>query len=306
MSLNNINHVCSIGSLCHSSQFIKKNNLKLESYPFDWIFSNLNMIEHCIEDNFKIFLDRQYYTRNTNVKDKEPKQFHIYYYPNKTTMFNHRNPLIKNHYDYYNRCVDRFKMLLSNKNNKLFIYFGNIDENKFIEFNNKLKNYTCNYRILVINTKVSNKQNFYFKSIDNIDFLYIETLSDSNGVNYVNSKDNNYLKMIIHSKYMFQLKYLLPNRKPNMLLIKNTKIINKAPIKSKIYNNNLTPAKTKTNNRTPAKTNNIKTLLISNKPKQSVLKKTSALPKKSEKLVNKPLIKNKNKNVLLLLKNKKK
>ena len=26
MSLNNINHVCSIGTLCHTSQFIKKNN----------------------------------------------------------------------------------------------------------------------------------------------------------------------------------------------------------------------------------------------------------------------------------------
>jgi hypothetical protein len=219
-------------------------------------------------------------------------------------MFNHRNPLIKNHYDYYNRCVDRFKMLLSNKNNKLFIYFGNIDENKFIEFNKKLKNYTCNYRILVINTKVSNKQNYYFKSIDNIDFLYIETLSNSNGVNYINSKDNDFLKMIIHSKYMFQLKYLLPSRKPNILLIKNTKIINKPPVKSTINNNYIKPAKS--NNRTPVKSNNMKTLLISNKTRQSVLQKTSVFQKKSEKLVNKPLISKKNNNVLLLLKNKKK
>jgi hypothetical protein len=305
MSLNNINHVCSIGSLCHSSKLIKTHKLKLESYPFDWIFSNLNMVQHCIEDNFKIFLDKQYYTRNINDKDKEPKQFHIYYYPNKTTMFNHRNPLIKDHYDYYIRCVNRFKILLSNKNNKLFIYFGNIDENKIIEFNNNLKKYTCNYRILVINTKVSNKHNYNFKTIDNIDYLYIETLSASGGVSYGNPKDNEYLKMIIFSKYKFQLKYLVPNKNQNIILIKNTKIFNKAPIKSTILTNNRTPVKSTilTNNRTPVKSN-MKTLLISNKIKQPVSQKNS------QKLVSKPLISNKNNNkkinALLLLKNKRK
>jgi len=79
MSLNNINHICSIGSLCHSSYFIKSNNFKRESYPFDWIFSNIGTIKHCIEDNFKIFLDKKYYTRIAKPNDKEQKQNHSYY-----------------------------------------------------------------------------------------------------------------------------------------------------------------------------------------------------------------------------------
>jgi len=33
-----INYTCSLGSLCHSSQILKQNKLKLCSYPFDWIF----------------------------------------------------------------------------------------------------------------------------------------------------------------------------------------------------------------------------------------------------------------------------
>jgi hypothetical protein len=99
--------------------------------------------------------------------------------------------------------------------------------------------------------------------------------------------------------------------------MKNTKIINKAPIKSTLFTNNLTSVKSnnitsaksnnitpvKSNNLTPVKSNNIKTLLISNKTKQPVLQKKSTFQKNSQKLVNKSLISN---NVFLLLKNKRK
>ena len=33
-----INYVCLLGTLCHSASILKRNNLKLCSYPFDWIF----------------------------------------------------------------------------------------------------------------------------------------------------------------------------------------------------------------------------------------------------------------------------
>ena len=50
-----INHVCSLRSLCHSSQILKRNKYKLCSYPFDWIFSNCDTIIDCLENDFKIF-----------------------------------------------------------------------------------------------------------------------------------------------------------------------------------------------------------------------------------------------------------
>ena len=56
-----INYTCSLGSLCHSSQILKRNKYKVCSYPFDWIFSNYDNIIHCIEDNFQSFLDKSYY-----------------------------------------------------------------------------------------------------------------------------------------------------------------------------------------------------------------------------------------------------
>ena len=56
-----INYICSLGTLCHTASFMQRNNIKIVSYPFDWIFSNHQNIMHCIETNFSIFLDKNYY-----------------------------------------------------------------------------------------------------------------------------------------------------------------------------------------------------------------------------------------------------
>ena len=104
----NIYHVCSLGTLCHTSTLLKNNNLKKCSYPFDWIFSNYNIVIDCLKTDFKIFLDKSYY-----IDISHNKCGHSYY---GNQMFNHRNPLINiNDYEYYNRCVDRFNKLLINK-----------------------------------------------------------------------------------------------------------------------------------------------------------------------------------------------
>ena len=116
-----INYTCSLGSLCQSSQILKRNNLKLCSYPFDWIFSNCDNIIHCIEDNFNIFLDKSYYINISPTNCGHSKYHNV--------MFNHHNPLINiDHYNYYVRCVDRFKTLLQKQEHKLFIMiFVNIN-----------------------------------------------------------------------------------------------------------------------------------------------------------------------------------
>ncbi len=199
-----INYTSSLGSLCHSSQILKRNNLKLCSYPFDWIFSNFDNIIHCIEDNFNIFLDKSYY-----INVSESQCGHSKYHKK---MFNHRNPLNNiNDYNYYVRCVDRFKILLQKQEHKLFIMICvNIDEDtkiKMIEFNNTFSQYTYNYTLLIIFHIPNKEQNHHiFTYNDNIHFLELHTLSQSNGVEFVNNDDNIYLDNIINSKYNFNLK----------------------------------------------------------------------------------------------------
>ena len=165
-----IKHVCSLGTLCHSSQFLKNNNLKKLSYPFDWIFSNCNIIIQCLEDDFNIFLDKSYYIEISNKKCG-----HSHYH---REMFNHHNPLNnENDYNYYIRCVNRFKQLLQYEEHKLFIimflnldnYYEETQKKQIINFNNKFSKYTKNYRLLTI-FHIKNKEinHHIFTHNDNI------------------------------------------------------------------------------------------------------------------------------------------
>ena len=204
-----INYTCSLGSVCNSSQILKRNKLKLCSYPFDWIFSTCDNIIHCIKDNFNIFLDKSYY-----INISQSQCGHLKY---DNCMFNHHNPLINiDHYNYYIRCVDRFKKLLQKPEHKLFIMiFVNIVnietyKNNIIDFNAKFSKYTSNYTLLAI-LHISNKQQNHhaFTYNDNIHFLELHTLSCSGGVEFNNNDDNIYLDNIIKSKYDFNITPLL-------------------------------------------------------------------------------------------------
>lgn len=129
-------------------------------------------------------------------------------------MFNHHNPLNnENDYNYYIRCVNRFKQLLQYEEHKLFtmifLHMDNVNEdniNDIIEFNKKFSKHTKNYTLLVI-FHIGNKENNHhsFRRIDNIDFLELHTLSTSDGVSFTNNTDNDYLDNIIKSKYNFNI-----------------------------------------------------------------------------------------------------
>jgi hypothetical protein len=208
-----INYVCSLGFTCHTAQFLKRNNIKHCSYPFDWIFSNSDIIIHCIQDKFKHFLDKSYYKAINSNKCQ-----HTYYYKKNTDfiMFNHFNPLNDvNHYKYYVTRVNKFQDLLNKKQHKLFtmlfidntINFDQNNINKIIDFNNKFSKYTSNYTLLVIFHIMNKKENYHnFTYHDNIHFLELHTLSPScRELNFTDNNDNIYLDNIIKSKYNFNI-----------------------------------------------------------------------------------------------------
>jgi len=194
---------------------LKRLDIKKESYPFDWIFSNLKNVEHAIKDDFNIFLDQQYYI-NTDLESK--KQCHSYYFQNGATMFNHHNPLNQKHYDYFVRCVNRFNTLLLEKECKLFVLtYINLEivsftsiQNKIHEFKKFFDNIVSNYRLLVILHFISDTQTHTFNIYDNVDFLILSTKSKSDGCKFIDFEDNTYLDMVIFSRYNFNIKKLIP------------------------------------------------------------------------------------------------
>ncbi len=206
---------CSLGPTCHSSNILKRLNIKKESYPFDWIFSNLKNVEHAIKDDFKIFLDKQYYT---NLNSESKTQTHSYYFENGISMFNHHNPINKIHYDYFVRCVNRFNTLLNERDHKLFVLtYTNLEiksftsvQKKIEEFNKFFSKIVSNYKLLVILHFVSEQQWHEFNIYDNIDFLLLSTISKSNGLKFIDFEDNTYLDSVILSRYIFNVKKIIP------------------------------------------------------------------------------------------------
>jgi hypothetical protein len=203
-----IAYTCSLGPHCHSSYLLKQNNLKKASYPFDWIFTKYNTIQEIINDNFDEFLNKENY-----IEISPEKCGHKLYHD---SMFWHHNPLTNNeHYNYFKRCVERFKDMLLSRKQKLFIYLvkdvKEIDENVFqnniISLNETLKTKTKNFRLLAIVVYPNEEKNSYtFNSVDNVDFLKINVLSTSNGVQFINEKDNAYINIILKVKYKYKLK----------------------------------------------------------------------------------------------------
>jgi hypothetical protein len=161
---NCFNYVVSLGCACNTSLYLKELGLKLFSLPYDWIFSNLNMIQHTIEDDFKSLLDLDL------INSKKPKQAGHSYYHNR--LFNHHNPKDnQNDYNYYQRCIAKFKTMLGSSDRKLFIHTIYQEPEKyyrhFLEFNSNFKK--VNFEI-----EDAIKFNCFLKSLtENYTFLII-------------------------------------------------------------------------------------------------------------------------------------
>ena len=103
----------SLGQNCSSAWYLKQLGLKLESYPFDWIFSSPDIVTHCINDEFAAYLNKSY------INDEGKSAGHSLYH---SSFFNHRSPLkSEGDYHYYQRCCERFEALLDSQETATFL-----------------------------------------------------------------------------------------------------------------------------------------------------------------------------------------
>jgi len=174
----------SVGHRCTSASLIKELRLKFESYPFDWVVSKLDVVLHCVKDDFCQYLNqdnyRELYSETFNLCDGEKRHichenisFNNFY----ETEFNHDtgNPtdfsfgtygmkLAMTHHNittekdkgYFERCVTRFRKILNLPQRKFFLYvhpllgINQFEETSyslllyFMEFVEKFKQYTTN------------------------------------------------------------------------------------------------------------------------------------------------------------------
>jgi hypothetical protein len=147
----------SIGPYCRTAEILKENNLRTEAYPFDYIFSSLEIIAHCINDKFNIFLDKKYYTYgNCNNSTRHLfycnfldtpilLQHHITcnyskdYKVSSGNLFNHHNLIEDNgEYEKMQRRCNRLLSLIENNEKIVFVYYNcyTNDFNDIIDFYN--------------------------------------------------------------------------------------------------------------------------------------------------------------------------
>ena len=136
--------IFSLGHRCTSTSLIKELRLKYESYPFDWVVSKLDVIARCINDDFKEFLNVENYENMTsetfNLCDGKKKYITtenvVYnkYYEDRVGVLNENGTyglqLCMSHHDirkesdlqYFQRCVERFRNIMSLKQKKYYLY----------------------------------------------------------------------------------------------------------------------------------------------------------------------------------------
>lgn len=168
----NITKIISLGPNCHTAGILKILNYKTESYPFDWIISNIDIVIDCIITDFKNYINKElFYIYNQLIIG------HKLY---KHNMFVHRDPLHNdNDYNYILRCTERFKQLYNN-NNILFIhtiYNNEYDINNLIKLKEILNTKIDSCYLLILNyIKISNDDEKY-KYIINILYKNIYLIS---------------------------------------------------------------------------------------------------------------------------------
>tara|TARA_B100000780_G_C21124849_1_gene456105 strand:- start:4661 stop:5230 length:570 start_codon:yes stop_codon:yes gene_type:complete len=182
--------------------------MKKCSFPFDWVFSNHDMIIDCIDNDFKIFLDR-----NLHI----PHEIHESLSGHKVYgghIFNHHCILDNDAYNYFVRCVNRFRILTKKKENKLFIVsFVNRREqiskellSNIIKLYNKLATITTNFNLLIVYHIIDdNLKSKIIKLNENIKIIIIYTQSGSDGVIIQDHDENIFFNNCILKLYDFKI-----------------------------------------------------------------------------------------------------
>jgi hypothetical protein len=142
--MDGIHKFIPLGYRCTSSSILRKMGLKLESYPFDWLVSRLDVVLDCLDSDFQEFKNLDDYERRETLTHsvqedgskvlitKESILVNKFYQPKppqdplETYQYNlaltHHDILVPKMYDYMMRCIDRFKNLLESDIRKIAIH----------------------------------------------------------------------------------------------------------------------------------------------------------------------------------------
>lgn len=106
-------HVLGLGTHCFTASFLHRQGWRRFSGPFDWIFSNPDLVVHCIEDGFETLLDRSHYQPVPVEERPDPQAYRCHHRGYRERfgipyLFNHHDVWTDEGHAYVRRCVERF------------------------------------------------------------------------------------------------------------------------------------------------------------------------------------------------------
>ena len=197
MNIIEYNSACPVGNYCFGTSLLAEKKIRKEAMPFDWLFTTPKYTAEVIKDDFKDFLNPKYYTDIAlNEPANERQAGHTLYHEN---FFNHKDPRLKEDYDYYVRCVDRFRDFMKKDDKKLFLCFFKNEKDmtnemisEVVELNKVLSEKTTNHHLMVhINFpyKVTEKPIISVEQTDNLTIFQMHSLMDNHGLGYGHDLD---------------------------------------------------------------------------------------------------------------------
>lgn len=165
ISLGTYGDAISIGSHCITSALLKKYGAKEWSGPFDWIFSSPEIVSESIADDFSTFLDRKLHVIVPEGEKLDPTvNFcdHSYYKEKFGVkfMFNHYDISKDDVFEYYVRCVERFRNALHSGRSLLLISVTrNMRESQFQQLCESFRAWE-NVAVLAISARRGSADNF--------------------------------------------------------------------------------------------------------------------------------------------------
>jgi len=207
-----IHHTYSLGTSCHTAFFFKNAGYRESSMPFDWVaLDNLRNVLNILNDDFASFMDKSLYTDHVDKCDGRAghKSFN-------SVFFNHFNPRKEEHYNYYQRCIERFKAIeqLPKNETVLFVamtrYTDPQQEDLIHSIYSKLKKYfpNVNFELLVVLTHNASTRNVWrsYKAVGkNLTILHAHIKTFSLGWKFDNEQDDKRFDRYIHSLYKFKI-----------------------------------------------------------------------------------------------------
>lgn len=190
-------HACSIGNYCFSSALLNVLKIRDRALPFDWLFTTPKSTTEILDNNFSNFLNKEYIVDIGDVTPQNGNQAgHSLYHKN---FFNHKDPRNMVDYEYYIRCIDRFRDFIKLDGKKLFICsYKNLEKKmddtlmwEIFELNKSLRAITKDYHLLChINYPNSKKRKTEITEIGDVTFFELYTKLDNHGLGYGDEEDS--------------------------------------------------------------------------------------------------------------------